>query len=290
VSDVPTGGQVALKLLHDRLLGDADARSRFVREGRVGRSLRHPAVVATLGEGVAESPDASGEQRPWIAMELVEGRTLRDLIHELGRVPEPLLRDVALQVALALDAIHQAGIVHRDLKPSNLIITPEQQVRVMDLGIAVDLADEARLTQAGMFVGTLLYASPEPFGRHPKRVDAASSGSGRIVVVEGEAGVGKSRLLDALGDLVLAGQDDVVLLRSARAPGEAGLGATSLGQALLDHFGLPELKRQVADLLAATPRLASGFLAHVLAEPPPPEKRPCRSRASLRRSAPWRVG
>src|SRR5690606_5639043 len=104
---------------------------------------------------------------PYLVLEFVEGRTFGRLIRELGRVPEALLRELALQVADALAAVHAAGIVHRDLKPSNILITPDHTVKVMDLGIAALLDDGERLTATGMFVGTLDYAAPEQLSGAP---------------------------------------------------------------------------------------------------------------------------
>jgi tetratricopeptide (TPR) repeat protein len=155
--DARAGQRVALKVLR-RDPEDRDAPVRFRREAEMGASLRHPAVVRTLAWGVETT--ASGEQ-PWLVLEHVEGRNLSQLTRDLGGVPEALLRDLAAQVARGLAAIHAAGIVHRDVKPSNLLITPEHEVRILDLGVARDLAVTSTLTATGAFVGTLRYAAPE---------------------------------------------------------------------------------------------------------------------------------
>ncbi len=96
-------------------------------------------------------------------MEFVAGQTLRSLLIELGRVPEELCRHIGREVAKALAAIHASGIVHRDLKPENVLITQDEVVKVMDLGVA-RLQDAAlQLSQTGVFVGSVQYAAPEQF-------------------------------------------------------------------------------------------------------------------------------
>ena len=153
-----TGCPVALKVIHPHLLEKPGFFKRFLRESEIGKSVRHANVVrchdcdAVLHEGV---------QQNFLVMEYVEGQTLRDLLEELGRVPEELCRHVGREIAEGLAAIHEAGVVHRDLKPENVLITEDHVVKVMDLGVA-RLQDEAiRLSQTGAFVGSLEYAAPE---------------------------------------------------------------------------------------------------------------------------------
>lgn len=94
-------------------------------------------------------------------LEYVHGRTLREILAELGPLPEALVREVGAQVARGLSAIHDRGIVHRDLKPENILITDDHRVRIMDLGVAKVLDDSLSLTREGGFAGSLPYASPE---------------------------------------------------------------------------------------------------------------------------------
>lgn len=156
-----SGTRVALKVLHRHLLGQPGFFKRFMREADIGRQVRHENVVKTYD--CDATLDAGGQQQNFLVMELVEGQTLRQLLHELERVPEALCRDVGREVAQGLAAIHAVGVLHRDIKPVNVLITAEHVVKVMDLGVA-RLHDEAvRLSQAGSFVGSLEYAAPEQF-------------------------------------------------------------------------------------------------------------------------------
>jgi len=97
----------------------------------------------------------------FLVMEYAEGQTLRELLAELGKVPEALLREIAIQTSAGLAAIHAEGILHRDLKPENILLARDQRVRIMDLGVAkVEDASES-ITKAGKFAGSLPYVAPE---------------------------------------------------------------------------------------------------------------------------------
>ena len=120
---VERGRRVALKVLHPHLLKNPEAVERFEQEAEAGRRVEHENVVRTLGAGMAGT---NGTTVRFLVMEYVEGRTLRQLLTELGTVPEALLREIAVQTAAGLAAIHAQGIVHRDLKPENAIITDSE--------------------------------------------------------------------------------------------------------------------------------------------------------------------
>ncbi len=157
-------GVVALKIVHDRMFVRSDAAERFQREIEIGKTVRHENVVRTFDGG-----EIDGQH--FLAMEYVEGQTLAELLVELERVPEELCRHIGREVSKGLAAIHAAGAIHRDMKPENVLITPDHVVKIMDLGVAL-LADEAqRLSQTGMFVGSLYYAAPEQFQRGGKDLD-----------------------------------------------------------------------------------------------------------------------
>ncbi len=151
-------GPVALKVVHAGLLADPDMLRRFQREAAAGHRVRHPNVVPTLDEGRVE---VDGEARYFLAMEYVEGRTLRELLVEEGPFPEARLRPIGAQVAAGLEAVHAAGLVHRDLKPENLMAASDGRVRIMDLGMALVVDASITLTQEGQIAGSLLYAAPE---------------------------------------------------------------------------------------------------------------------------------
>src|SRR6266480_208034 len=132
-TDITAGRKAALKLLPARFTGDADRLKRFQQEAQAVVGLNHPNIVTVYEIGEDNSIH-------YIASELIEGETLRD---RQMRGPMPLNEavDVAIQVASALAAAHQAGIVHRDIKPENIMLRPDGYVKVLDFGIA-KLAEE----------------------------------------------------------------------------------------------------------------------------------------------------
>ncbi|WP_101385055.1 MULTISPECIES: protein kinase domain-containing protein [Kitasatospora] len=157
--DIRLGRTVAVKLLRAELAQDEVARLRFTREAHSVASLNHHSIVAVYDTG-EELVD--GESTPYIVMELVEGRTVRELLvaEEAPPVDQALI--IIAGVLEALDYSHRHGIVHRDIKPANVIITTTGAVKVMDFGIARALAGEATtMTQTGMVMGTPQYLSPE---------------------------------------------------------------------------------------------------------------------------------
>ena len=190
------GTRVALKIVHPHLLERDGYVERFLREAELGRRVRHENVVRTFDAGVDVQ---AGHRRHYLVMEYVEGRTLRELVEESGRLPEELCRHVGRAIALALAAMHAAGVVHRDLKPDNVIVTPEHVVKLMDLGVARFVEDAARLSRTGAFVGSLRYGAPEQFGS-PRLDDA--SGSVRRSSAGAKAGVDPRTDLHALGVLL----------------------------------------------------------------------------------------
>jgi tetratricopeptide (TPR) repeat protein len=155
------GEKVAVKVLHPALLSEPGSFKRFLREGELGRKIRHENVVRTLD---IDALDVDGQMVHFLVMEYVRGCTLHDLRERLGTVPEALLREIAVQVAAGLAAVHEAGIVHRDIKPKNVLITDDHRIRIMDLGVARLVGASLVLTQQGQFLGSLLYAAPEQIG------------------------------------------------------------------------------------------------------------------------------
>lgn len=387
------GAAVALKVIHPHLVADADADAlaRFRREAAVGLRVRHPNVVATLAAG-----ESDGQH--WLALEYVEGQTLHSLEEELGTVPEELCRHVAHEIAAGLAAIHAAGIVHRDLKPENVLITRENVVKVMDLGVARGAEDDSRLTQTGAFVGSLQYAAPEQFtgggsgldGRAdlhalgvllyelstganpyqdtdwrvvlqrvlkeaPRRLgsvnpqvspffeelvhtllakdreqrfasaaelasvlqagedspwwsskaqairgathrplrrikipretalvgrdlelvrlraafERSKAGEGQVVLVEGEAGIGKSRLVDEFVALLQREGEDLDFLYGSYPPGGAATATGAFTTAYREHFGEEGLAETLGGVLRQTPLLVPGFAALLTSQASP---------------------
>jgi serine/threonine protein kinase/tetratricopeptide (TPR) repeat protein len=144
--------KVALKFLAPNLATDESLKARFMREAQSAAALNHPNIVTVFE--VSEYG-----QRVFIAMEFVEGKSLREIIddHELSL--EKAVH-IAVQVCEGLQAAHKIGMVHRDIKPLNIIIDPTDRVRILDFGLAKATGDE-QLTQAGMALGTVHYMSPE---------------------------------------------------------------------------------------------------------------------------------
>jgi len=389
------GAPVALKQVHAHLLSKPEFVARFLREGEVGRRVSHPNVVRTLEVGAAA---IDGNEVPYLVMEYVEGRTLRDLTADVGPLSEALLREIGRQVAAGLTAIHGAGVVHRDLKPENVLITPDHAVKIMDLGVA-RLADEVvRLSQSGTFAGSVHYAAPEQLtlgGRDvdgradlhalglilyelsggenpffaddiplvlrkvleemPRRLseinpqispffeevvhrllekdrdrrfrsaatlldtlttgerstwwqgrvrairseskrplrrmripretevygragelarlaelfEEAKAGAGQAVLLEGEAGIGKSRLVDEFVARVGGTGEDFHFLAGSYPPGGAATAAGAWSTAFREHFGTQDLEEGLADYLGTTPRLVPAFAALLRGEPIP---------------------
>ncbi|MBZ5647645.1 MAG: protein kinase [Acidobacteriia bacterium] len=170
--DVRLGRHVALKFLPEKLANDAKALERFQREARAASKLNHPNICTIYDIGEYQG-------QPFIAMELLEGESLRERIHDRSMEFEDVL-DLGIQIADALDAAHSEGIVHRDVKPANIFITRRGQAKVLDFGLAklvresrpvaqaagprgvAAVADEEQTqTGAGLIPGTAVYMSPE---------------------------------------------------------------------------------------------------------------------------------
>ncbi len=153
---------VAVKVLPEHLIADDAARRRFEREARVTASLVHPNIVTIFDVGSADA--GTGQELPYLVMELLEGRSLFEWLQERA-LPGGWSVRVATQVASALGAAHAHGVIHRDLKPSNVMVLPGDHVKVLDFGLArLTRSDElarTTLTTPGMVLGSCPYMSPE---------------------------------------------------------------------------------------------------------------------------------
>ncbi|MFP5347606.1 MAG: Stk1 family PASTA domain-containing Ser/Thr kinase [Actinomycetes bacterium] len=205
--DSRLGRQVAIKMLRPDLARDPAFHARFRREAQSAAALNHPSIVAVYdsGEDVASGAGGADERTPFIVMEYVEGRTLRDILRSPGATTahlaagpdqptqvseppspvdtggQPLARPMEVGEAVkltagvlsALEYSHHAGIVHRDIKPANVMVTRNGDVKVMDFGIARAVADSsATMTATQAVIGTAQYLSPEQ--AQGEQVDARS--------------------------------------------------------------------------------------------------------------------
>ncbi len=150
--DQELGRRVALKLLDERHASDEQFVERFRREAQSAAGLNHPSIVSIFDRGYAEGTY-------YIAMEYLDGRTLKELLVRNGPTPIPIAIDYARQILGALAFAHRHGIVHRDIKPHNIVVGSDGRLKVTDFGIARSGASQ--MTEAGSIVGTAQYLSPE---------------------------------------------------------------------------------------------------------------------------------
>ena len=157
------GRTVAIKVLHPHLVENEDLLKRFQQEARVASKLDHPNAIQTYDFGIYKSA-------PYLVMEYVEGRTLKDLVEKEGPLTVARMKSIFVQVCSALAQAHGLGIIHRDLKPENIMLVKKpngvEEAMVVDFGIAKLLNEQgeqnrAVMTQVGTFFGTPKYASPE---------------------------------------------------------------------------------------------------------------------------------
>ncbi|MGD8148776.1 Stk1 family PASTA domain-containing Ser/Thr kinase [Ornithinimicrobium sp. Y1694] len=164
--DLRLGRTVAIKILRTDLARDSSFLSRFRREAQSAAGLSHPSIVGVFDSGEQTVHEAGGApvQVPYIVMEFLQGKTLRELLNESTTKtlePDEAAR-VTAAVLSALEYAHDRGLVHRDIKPANVMVTESGAVKVMDFGIARALADTAAtMTQTSAVMGTARYLSPE---------------------------------------------------------------------------------------------------------------------------------
>ena len=152
-TDQSLGRHVAIKILSDRYARDAAFVERFRREAAAAAGLRHPNIVTVYDRG-----EAMGTS--YIAMEYLDGPTLKEEIVRRAPLPEPEAINYAVQALHALEAAHRQGVIHRDIKPHNMVLTEEGRLKVTDFGIA-RAQNSQQMTEVGSIVGTAQYLSPE---------------------------------------------------------------------------------------------------------------------------------
>ncbi|RPI24185.1 MAG: serine/threonine protein kinase, partial [Actinobacteria bacterium] len=146
--------KVAVKILHSNFASDRAFVTRFRREAQAAANLSHPNIVAIYDWG-----QEGGTY--FMVMELIKGRTLREILKSEGALLPRRAAEIAAEAAAALTVAHNAGVFHRDVKPGNIMITQDGGVKVTDFGIARALDDSEELTRTGAVIGTATYFSPE---------------------------------------------------------------------------------------------------------------------------------
>ncbi|GAA4116256.1 Stk1 family PASTA domain-containing Ser/Thr kinase [Knoellia locipacati] len=162
--DTRLGRPVAIKMLRSDLARDQSFLKRFRREAQSSAGLNHSSIVAVYDSGEDHKTESGGASVavPYMVMEFVKGRTLREILTERGKLPTEEALRVTEGVLDALGYSHRMGIVHRDIKPANVMISGDGSVKVMDFGIARAIADTAAtMTQTQAVIGTAQYLSPE---------------------------------------------------------------------------------------------------------------------------------
>ncbi len=164
-----TGERVAIKLLSRKLSSNPISIERFRQEGRLASQISHPRCVFVLRADTEQG-------RPYIVMELMPGKTLKDTIDERGPLPVATAVQHILDISDGLIEAHRLGVIHRDIKPSNCFLTEDGRVKIGDFGLSKSLAtssaNEKQLTHSGTFLGTVLFAPPEQIRHEPVGYDS----------------------------------------------------------------------------------------------------------------------
>lgn len=260
--DTRLGRAVALKILPREFTADEARRSRFLQEARAASAVNHPAIAQ-----VYDVDEVDGQV--FLAMELVEGKTLRALIQNkeldlLGSL------EIAQQVAGGLAKAHDAGIVHRDIKPENVVVSPEGHAKILDFGLAkllepaggtgddVSHMETLAKTQSGMILGTLRYMSPEQARGHEvdARSDLFSLGIVLYEMVTGQLPFSGATALDTLHAIAYEETRPVTALRANIPQSIQRIVSRCLRKQAKDRY--PSARELIADLRVAQKEVESG--------------------------------
>ncbi len=246
-TEIVSGRPVALKVL---LRASATAGRRFIQEARLLQALRHPNVVALL--------DASwrDDGPPYLAMELLQGRSLAEVLGDHGPLPEGLVVSIACRVLDALEATHNAGIVHRDIKPANIFICGSDgvgTVKLVDFGVAKISQDEAPLSAAGEIIGTPRYMAPEQGNALPVdgRTDLYALGLVMAEMIGGKAVVDHDELIDVL--LAQTSEEPLTLPIEVRCAAVGPVIERAISKDKAERFGSARQMRQAIAAAVSVP-------------------------------------
>ena len=167
--DLRLGQPVALKLMSEAIARRPDGLQRLTEEVRLARGIAHPNICRVYDIGYAEVWH-------YFSMEYVDGETLASLFRRIGKMPIPKAVEMARQLCAGVEAAHARGVLHRDLKPSNIMVDGRGQIRIMDFGLAVTVADDVR-----EIAGTPAYMSPEQLAGEPVTVRSDLYSLGRVL-------------------------------------------------------------------------------------------------------------
>ena len=260
--DTRLGRDVALKVLPPEFSRDEDRKSRFMQEAKAAAALTHPAIAQIYDVG-------EGEDGLFIAMELVPGRTVKELVQ--GRELDALgAIEIAHQVAGGLQRAHEQGIVHRDIKPENVIVTPDGHAKILDFGLAklveptaappdgISHMETLAKTQAGFVVGTLRYMSPEQARGQAvdHRSDIFSLGIVLYEMVTGQLPFSGQTALDTLHAIAFEETRPLTALRPNLPPSLQRVVTRCLRKRAQDRY--PDARELAADLKTVQREIESG--------------------------------
>jgi serine/threonine-protein kinase len=251
--DIRLDRPVALKVMDSRYAQDQQFLTRFQREARAVARLKDPGLVSVYDQGF----DA---HHPFLVMELVEGGTLRELLHERGPMPPHAVAAVLAPVLSGLAVAHRAGLVHRDVKPENVLISDDGEVKIADFGLVRAIA-EAKITSTSVILGTAAYLSPEQVGTGDAspRSDVYGVGVLAYELLTGDTPFKGDNALSVAyqrmdndvppPSMAIAGVpaqfDELVLCATARNPADRYADAQDMGaelEAIVEELGLPPFR------------------------------------------------
>ncbi|GIH77306.1 hypothetical protein Plo01_37350 [Planobispora longispora] len=262
----------------------AELRERMIREGRTAARISHPSV-ATVHDAILE--DGS----PWIIMELVQARSLEEVVEEEGPLPPRLVAEIGVDLLGALRAAHAQGVLHRDVKPGNVLITENGRVVLTDFGIAKAEGDTS-LTQTGMVIGSPGYTAPERArGEHTgPESDLWSLGATLYFAVEGRPAYERGSVAETLAALMTENADPPVqagplrpvlaqLLEKDYTARPTPAQATAMLRAVADTPTGAEPPRSLASASSESPTAPAAPAAPAAAAAPEPPATPAASGA-----------